>query len=299
MERENGSFRPIQSWDMTTTPMSKIDADDGRCSEPYMIEPLDEVVGMDSNDLYADMLEHEGLFQIYTPNAAFVPFRRYLVDWMSDVGERFHLLTTTVHCATLYMDKILATREVPRNRWQLIAAACISVASKYEEAEECCPQIPDLIDLTRLNRTSVDFRDRGELEVLRLLGWQLRALPPLHFVNFYMAKGILFVDDRWQNKCIIEKIPKYVKKYVEFFCNLCLQDYNFSKYPSSLLAAAICAASRAALNMEQEWRKELYYVTGYTRSEVNPVFKHLWSKYQEQFPGHGIRTPSPRNVADL
>ena len=23
---------------MTTTPMSKIDADDGRCSEPYMIE---------------------------------------------------------------------------------------------------------------------------------------------------------------------------------------------------------------------------------------------------------------------
>jgi len=302
MERDPvPSCKPIQNWDMTTTPTSKQSymAIDEANSEPYLVEPLNEVLGMDPNELYEDMLEHEGLFSFHVPDASYIPYRRYLVDWMSDVGERFHMLTSTVHCAVLYMDKILATREVPRNKWQLLASSCISVASKYEEAEECNPPIPHLIEIARLDKSSVDFRDRGELEVLRMLGWQLRALPPMHFVNFYIAKGILFNDDRWQKRSIMEKIPRYVKKYSEFFCNLCLQEYEFTKYSPSLLASAICAASRAALNLEHEWRKELDEVTGYSFKEVNPVFKHVWSHYQKQFPGHGQRTPSPQSVANI
>lgn len=256
---------------------------------------------MDPAELHKDMLEHEGLFgDLYNPDASYIPYRRYLVDWMSDLGERFHVLNSTVHCAIFYMDKILTTRDIPKRRWQLLATACVSVACKFEEAEEHCPPIPDMLELTRLNISSLEFRDSGELEVLRLLGWQLRALPPNHFVNFFMSKGILFEDDRWQgNRKIMEKIPKYVKKYAEFFCNLCLQDYVFSKYPPSLLGAAICAAARAALNLNHEWRSELDQVTGYSFREVNPVFKHIWSHYEEQFPGHGKRTPSPQSISGI
>jgi len=296
------TFRPIQSWERTPSRHCMEINDDGSInsntgSKPYGLEaPLRDVVGMDPDDLQRDMLEYESLFQFYHPHAGFVPYRRYLVDWMSDLGERFRLNTSTVHCAILYMDKILSSRVVDRNKWQLLGTAALSVASKYEEAEEHCPPIPELIDMVNLRTSSVAFRDRGELEVLRLLGWQLRALPPVHFVNFYQAKGVLFENDRWQKRAMMEKIPRYVRKYAEFFCNLCLQDYSFSQYRPSVLAAAIIVASRQALCIEPLWRPELQAVTGFTQEQVHPLFLHVWQYYEEQFPGHGVRVPSPDNV---
>ena len=54
------------------------------------------------------------------------------------------------------------------------------------------------------------FRD-GELEVLKYLGWRLRAFPSLHIIGYFLAKGVTFQDDSWQNRPLIEKITKYVK----------------------------------------------------------------------------------------
>jgi hypothetical protein len=59
--------------------------------------------------------------------------------------------TTLIHVSILYLDKVFQSREIPRSQWQLFATACISVAAKYEEAEEHCPPIPDLLNLTKLS----------------------------------------------------------------------------------------------------------------------------------------------------
>jgi len=236
----------------------------------------------------------------YFPNAAYLPYRRYLVDWMSDVGEQCRLHSTTVHVSVLYLDKIFRSAEIPRSQWQLLATACISVAAKYEEAEEHCPQIPDLLQLTKLahaGHTSLSFRE-GELEVLRRLGWRLRAFPALHVGGYFLSKGVCYEDDAWQGRGLIEKIPKYVRKYVEFFCNLTLQDYQFQRYHSTHLAAAIVLATRVALQLEPRWRPELVRLTGYEEHELAEAFHHVWSYYEEQFPGHGSRSISPRSVAE-
>merc|ERR1740124_450030 len=34
-------------------------------------------------------------------------------------------------------------------------------------------------------------------------------------MNYYLAKGVTFCNDTWQDRELIEKIPKYVKKYAE------------------------------------------------------------------------------------
>ena len=247
------------------------------------------------------MLERESEYvspTTFAPNATYLPYRRYLVDWMSDVGEQCRLHTSTVHVSVLYLDKIFRSVEIPRNKWQLLATACITIAAKYEEAEEHCPHIPDLLKLTKLRdagHTSLSFRE-GELEVLRHLGWKLRAFPALHVVGYILSKGACFVDDTWQGRTLIPKIPKYVKKYGEFFCNLTLQDYSFQQYLPSELAAASILASRVALQLEPRWRPELVRLTGYEESEILHIFHHVWSYYEEQFPGHGGRSISPRSV---
>jgi hypothetical protein len=174
------------------------------------------------------------------------------------------------------------------------------VAAKYEEAEEHCPQIPDLLQLTRLSNaghTSLSFRE-GELEVLRSLEWQLRAFPPLHVANYFLSKGVCFEDDTWQRRALIDKIPKYVKKYTEFFCNLTLQDYAFQQYLPTKMAAAIILASRVALQLEPRWRPELVRLTGYEEADIVDIFHHVFTYYEEQFPGHGARSISPRSVTN-
>jgi hypothetical protein len=264
-------------------------------------ENIDQKLGMCTEDLFIDMCERQHDYvspRTYTPDAAYIPYRRYLVDWMSDVGEQCDLHTSTVHVSILFLDKIFRSRDVPRSHWQLMATACLSIAAKYEEAEENCPPIPDLLRMTKLHdvgHTSLTFRE-GEVEVLRHLGWKLRAVPPLHVLGYFLSKGVVFHEDIWQGRKLIDKIPKYIKKYADFFCNLTLQEYSFQQYLPTHLAAAILLASRVALQVTPRWRPELTLLTGYAESEISGAFTHVWSYYEEQFPGHGARSISPRSV---
>lgn len=272
--------------------------------ENVLQEDVDHVLNVDTADLYIDMKERQVDYvcpSAYDPTSSYLPYRRYLVDWMSDVGEQCRLHNSTVHVSVLFLDKIFRANDVPRNQWQLIATACITVAAKYEEAEEHCPQIPELLQLTKLanaGHTSLSFRE-GELQVLRYLGWRLRAVPALHVIGYFLAKGACFENDHWQGRGLIEKIPKYVKKYAEFFCNLTLQDYTFQQYLPTQLAAAILLASRVALQLEPRWRPELVQLTGYTEAAILDTFHHVWTYYEEQFPGHGSRSISPRSTIDV
>jgi hypothetical protein len=256
---------------------------------------------MCTDDLFEDMKERQVEYVSpgsYRPKASYLPYRRYLVDWMSDVGDQCRLHPSTVHVSILYLDKIFRSREIPRGQWQLLATACISVAAKYEEAEEHCPPIPELLRLTKLanaGHTSLSFRE-GELEVLRYLGWKLRAVPPIHVIGYHLSKGVCFEEDSWQGRELIDKIPKYIKKYADFFCNLTLQDYSFQRYLPTHLAAAILLASRVALQLEPRWRPELVRLTGYEEVDFLDCFHHVWTYYEEQFPGHGSRAISPRSV---
>jgi hypothetical protein len=303
-------FVPIQPWEHSGKPfkgfarVTPVSVEEMMESEPFGLEEsIDEVLNVCTEDLYLDMRERQIDYvspTCFNPTASYLPYRRYLVDWMSDVGDQCRLHTTTIHVSILYLDKIFRTRDIPRSQWQLIATACISVAAKYEEAEEHCPPIPDLLELTKLSNaghTSLSFRE-GEVEVLRHLGWRLRAVPPLHVIGYFLAKGAIYQDDRWQGRSLIEKIPKYVKKYAEFFCNLTLQEYTFQQYYPTQLAAAILMASRVALQLEPRWRPELVRLTGYEECEIAKTFNHVWNYYSEQFPGHGNRSTSPKSVAE-
>ena len=274
---------------------------------------------MDISDLLKSMLLTEAEYvspETYNPNANFLFNRRYIVDWISDIGDRFQLHPKTTHVAVLYFDFIM--RETfpvltppTEDRSQLIATACISVAAKYEEAEEHCPPIPELLDSTELGYqhqgiTPLGFRS-AELEVLKYLFWTLRCHPPLAFVNFHMENSgsCLYADDTWRGEAIVDKLPMYMRKYTDFFCNLCLQEYGFSKFLPSLLAAGIIGAARVTIQVSPMWRPELEALTGYKEADVIPVYEAVIKYYNDEFPGHGgggggtiVDHVSPKSVAD-
>lgn len=300
------TFKPIQTWDQYSLvsyqlKRTKLGSSEGE-SRPYGIqETVDEILNVCTEDLFLDMCERQVDYvcpSAHNPNATYIPYRRYLVDWMSDIGDQCRLHNTTVHASVLFLDKIFRSRDIPRSQWQLLASACISVAAKYEEAEGCCPHIPDLLHMTRLSSlgyNSLSFRE-GELKVLRYLGWRLRAVTPLHIIGYFLSKGVIFENDSWKGQRIIEKIPRYLKKYADFFCNLTLQDYAFQQYLPSKLASAILLASRVSLHIQPRWRPELTRLTGYEEKDVLDVFHHVWMYYEEQFPDFSSRSISPKSV---
>merc|ERR1712232_1145603 len=123
-------------------------------------------------------------------------------------------------------------------------------------------------------------------EVLKFLNWKLRAVPAIHVVGYFHQKGVVFVDDRWNNRAPLAKVSASVQKFAIFFSNLSLQQYDFAQYYPTHLAAAIVLASRVAVKVEPQWRPELTKLTGYERDDIEACFRHIWQSYASQFPNH-------------
>ena len=177
------------------------------------------------------------------------------MDWIAETSEDLKLDITTVHVAALYLDRVLLKAHdassgrclIPRHLWQLVAMVCLRVAGKFEEREEDVTGDANgmlcVAGEQRVNAVEAFTRHLGdaaksvtpaqirewEIFVLEQLGWHLSSVTPVHCLTYFQGRGVVFQDDSWNGKPVIDKIPRYVKKYNDFFANLCLQDYFYTQ----------------------------------------------------------------------
>lgn len=118
----------------------------------------------------------------------------------------------------------------------------------------------------------------------RSLQWNLPEIVPLHFLHYFEARGALYVDDRIDGQPLVDKVPRYLHKYHVFFAELCMQEYGFQQYSSSVTAAAIMWASRRALKIRPLWRRELVTLTGVTLDQLTDCAAALWQYFAVSFP---------------
>ena len=251
---------------------------------------MDKKLGVCTLDVHNAMREHENTNQIlnaYMPNAKWLKYRHVLVDWICETGDIFGLHISTMHVAVTYLDRFLNQVKVNRNKLQLVAIACILIAGKYEDIEEA---VPTLSDMNRHAQYafSADGIQRMELTVLRKLNWCLKTFTPLHFASYYISKCVLYEEDRTMQGIklltLTKNYNKYMKRYIEFFADLCQQDYTFQQFPPSMMAAAVIMASRKALGIRPLWRDELSANTQYVRNDIKQCFKAVWNCYSFNFP---------------
>lgn len=267
-------------------------------SDPFGItEDIDISIGCSSNEILSKMYLTEQLGKRGSVEPKHLAYRRLLVDWMCEVGEAFRIGKTTMHVAVGYLDRILQDVAVTKARLQLVALCCLLIAAKYEEAEENVPTVAVLAEYTNHAYRPVMIH-RMEIMVLTRLGWKLTVVTPLHFLGLYLSKGIIFTSDTMQGVSLIPKVPRYVKKYVEFFADLTLQEYAFKQYRPSLLSAAIVAASRRALSIRPLWTQALTDLVGYNQVQLAEVFTHVWEYYLECFPAEGAAADASHATAN-
>ena len=76
-----------------------------------------------------------------------------------------------------------------------------------------------------------------------------------------------------------ERALKYVKKYADFFAELCLQEYTFQQYLPSVMGAAVIAAARRAVKIDPIWNQELEQLTTYNEKQIFKAYRHLYAYY--------------------
>ena len=94
------------------------------------------------------------------------------------VCEDFQLLNATVGLAVSYFDRYLSSTDVrglETGRVQLLAVTCVRLAAKFAEVK--MPSLEDIVEIAQGVYTKAQLKEM-ELEVLRVLQWELHAVTP-------------------------------------------------------------------------------------------------------------------------
>lgn len=172
--------------------------------------------------------------------------RSILVDWLVEVSEEYKLHRETLFLAVNYIDRFLSKISVLRGKLQLVGAASMFLASKYEEIYP--PDVSEFAYITDDTYTKQQVL-RMEHLILKVLTFDV-AVPTTNWFCEDFLKACDDVDDK-------------LKALTMFLAELTLVDMDtYIKYlPSVTSAAALCLA-RYSLGMDP-WPQSMVKKTGY------------------------------------
>lgn len=119
--------------------------------------------------------------------------RAILIDWLINVHMKFKLLTETLFITVNLIDRYLSVETIQKDDIQLLAAACLMIAAKYEEIYP--PSVKDWLYVTKNAYTKPQLL-KQEQDVLFKLQFQMSETSPYRFLERYskiaQADSVLF-----------------------------------------------------------------------------------------------------------
>jgi len=199
--------------------------------------------------------------------------RAILVDWLVEVAEEYKLQTETLYLAVAYIDRFLSYMSVQRAKLQLVGAACMFIACKYEEIYP-----PDVGEFVYITDDTYNKRQvlRMEHLVLKVLEFDL-STPSSH----------LFVSQLGDMSRSDEK-TQHLAMYLNELS--LMSGENFLQYSPSLMAAASLALARHTVGLEV-WPAQVAETSKITIVEMQECLLALHAVHEkaETCPQQAIR----------
>lgn len=188
--------------------------------------------------------------------------RSILVDWLVEVSEEYKLHRVTLFLAVNYIDRFLSKISVLRGKLQLVGAASMFLAAKYEEIYP--PDVKEFAYITDDTYTAQQVL-RMEHLILKVLTFDV-AVPTTNWFCEDFAKSC-DADDK-------------LKSLTMFLSELTLIEMDtYLKYVPSITAAAALCLARYSLGLEP-WTAALVKKTGYEIGHFVDCLKDLHKTYQ-------------------
>jgi len=185
--------------------------------------------------------------------------RSILVDWLVEVGEEYKLQTETLHLAVNYIDRFLSTMAVQRSKLQLVGAACMFIAAKYEEIYP-----PDVGEFVYITDDTYNKRQvlRMEHLVLKVLDFDL-SVATCHIFLHKMLD--MYKDEDTSEHNRLAALASYLAELA------LVEGQEMLKFSASQVAAGCVAMARHTLDLEA-WPDQLAMKAGYTVNDVKECF---------------------------
>ncbi|XP_026289841.1 G2/mitotic-specific cyclin-B3 [Frankliniella occidentalis] len=182
--------------------------------------------------------------------------RSLLIDWMVEVQENFELNHETLYLGVKIVDTYLSKVPVGKQTLQLVGAAAMFIASKYDE------RVPPLVDdLTYICDGAYNHDELIAMEVaiLRVIGFDLSMPLSYRFLRRYA-------------RCAKIAMPQLT--LARFILELSLLEYSMVTVSDSKLAAATLFLALKMQNLGG-WTPTLEYYSGYKLEDIHDLVHQL------------------------
>ncbi|XP_058821164.1 G1/S-specific cyclin-D2 [Topomyia yanbarensis] len=208
--------------------------------------------------------------------------RRIVADWMLDLCDEQNCQEEVSLLSLSYMDRFLSQVTIKKTQLQILAAACLLLASKLREPSYKALPVELLVFYTDYSITKKDLI-RWELLVLSWLKWDVSTVTPLDFLELLLCR--LPIENRKCHDITTEK----VRKHAQAFISLAARECYFSKYTASTVAASSIAASLSGLKWDLRSGQSLSYLvdrftdlTGVEQEYIYECMDKMEAIFQEQ-----------------
>lgn len=178
------------------------------------------------------------------------------MEWLIHVHQRFKLLPETLFLAVNYIDRFLSSKIVSVARLQLVGAAAIFIAAKYEEI--ICPSIQEIIFMVDGGYKAAEIL-KAECYMLSILNFELGWPGPMIFLR-RISKA--------------DEYDEETRTLAKYFLEVAVMDERFVACPPSFLAAGAHCLARLML-FKGDWSTAHVHYSGYTWSQVLPLASTL------------------------
>jgi len=187
--------------------------------------------------------------------------RAILVDWLVEVGAEYKLKQQTLYLTVNYIDRFLSSMSVLRGKLQLVGAACMLVAAKFEEIYP--PEIKEFVYITDDTYTTKQIL-RMEHLILKTLSFDLSVPTCKDFLTRYVEAADAPAGSKLQ----------FLSAYI---CELSIVNLKVSLtyLPSEIAAASICVANMT-LNLPP-WSRSLEFYTAYKIADISLCIKDVYT----------------------
>ncbi|XP_065669268.1 G2/mitotic-specific cyclin-A [Hydra vulgaris] len=190
--------------------------------------------------------------------------RAILVDWLVEVSEEYKLIPQTLYLSVSYIDRFLSHMSVLRGKLQLVGAACMLVAAKFEEIYP--PEVAEFVYITDDTYTAKQVL-RMEHLILKTLAFDLSVPTCRDFLSRYLYAA--------------NAKPESQQKYLaEYLSELTLINCEISvKYPPSMIAASSICSANHILNLIP-WTPTLEFYSGYNINDLKSCLHDIHLLHQ-------------------
>ncbi|XP_010125898.1 PREDICTED: cyclin-J-like protein, partial [Chlamydotis macqueenii] len=206
---------------------------------------------------------------VYKAHSPQIGMRRYFIDLLTALSNRFGLCPTARHLAVYLLDLFMDRYDITVKQLHITSFACLLLASKFEEKEDKVPKLEHLNNLAYMCNVNVVLNKkdllRMEMLLLENFNWNLCLPTPAHYIDYYLYASIGENDlhNGWPITSLT-KIKAFLEKYTYYFLDFSLQDHTFLHFRPSLIAAACVCASRICMQISPAWTTQLELLTCYS-----------------------------------